>query len=377
MSQRPMIVKLNTQVCERTGCKNCKSRKVKCDERKPACSNCVKRQIDCDFMDFGSPVSGPSSTPGLESACSLNMRDLELLHNYSTSTYRTLSEDLAMREFYRVSVVQVGLGCDYIMRALLAISSLHLALHRPHLKSHYQSMAMTQHQLASRVAIPLMSEVTPESAQKLFLFSTLTVYYALAGPRRSVDDGLLLEEATFPDWVFLSQGPHGLLSQAGAMDQGPLSPIIKHGIMRYELREKSAHLESTAHAQLSELEVSIMRQDLPERLRRIYGIAIAELKKSFSQLQHSQTPYELTDAFVWIYVVAEDLLPLLRAPTQEAVAIFAFFCVLLKALDGQWWLQGWGQHLISRAYALLDDEWRLRIRWPIDEIGWIPLSAFG
>jgi hypothetical protein len=39
---------------------------------------------------------------------------------------------------------------------------------------------------------------------------------------------------------------------------------------------------------------------------------------------------------VWIFEVAEDLLILLRVPTQEAVAIFAFFSVLLKRLEKHW-----------------------------------------
>ena len=81
---------------------------------------------------------------------------------------------------------------------------------------------------------------------------------------------------------------------------------------------------------------------------------------------------DLTDAFIWMYKIANEFFPLLRIPTQEAVAIFAHFCVLLKRLENQWWLNGWADHLISKAYHLLDDEHRLWIQWPIEEIGWLP-----
>lgn len=83
----------------------------------------------------------------------------------------------AIREFYRVSVVQVGFTCDYIMRALLAVSSLHLAHFRPHMREHYQSVAIVHYQAASRTAIPLIPEVSDDTAQLLFLFSVLTTYY--------------------------------------------------------------------------------------------------------------------------------------------------------------------------------------------------------
>jgi hypothetical protein len=82
-----------------------------------------------------------------------------------------------MREFYRTTVVQVGLGCDYIMRAILAVSSLHLAHHRQHMRDHYEAVAITHHQIASQAAIALIPDATPQSTQMLFVFSVLTTYY--------------------------------------------------------------------------------------------------------------------------------------------------------------------------------------------------------
>lgn len=140
------------------------------------------------------------------------------------------------------------------------------------------------------------------------------------------------------------------------------------------LREVPEASDSSAHLPLTELEALIaQRSSSDERLRNIYTASIAELKKSFGQAHANATaPYELIDAFIWVYLVAEDLLPLLRVPTQESVAIFAFFCVLLKKLDGHWWLQGWAEQLIAQAHALLDEEGRLWIQWAVKEVGWIP-----
>jgi hypothetical protein len=59
-------------------------------------------------------------------------------------------------------------------------------------------------------------------------------------------------------------------------------------------------------------------------------------------------------------------------PTQEAVVIFAHFSILLKHHESHWWLQGWAEHLISRAYEILDDEHRSWIEWPMREVGWMP-----
>lgn len=80
------------------------------------------------------------------------MQSLELLHNFTTTTFVTLSDNLVIRDFYRMSAVKIGLQCDYIMRTVLAVSALHLAYHRPETREHYRSLAMTHHQIASRQA---------------------------------------------------------------------------------------------------------------------------------------------------------------------------------------------------------------------------------
>ncbi|KAI0427786.1 hypothetical protein F5Y09DRAFT_333106 [Xylaria sp. FL1042] len=350
----------------RLGCKTCKSRKIKCDEQKPACSNCIRHHVDCDFI-----ASTAQSVPS-RVFLDLNMDHLELLHNYTTSTYATLSESTVIRDFYRITVVQVGLKCDYVMRALLAISSLQLAYYRPHMREHYQSTAVHHHQIASRVAGNLIPEVSASTVENLFLFSVLTVFYAFGYPRR--DDHLLLAgETDMPSWFLLHQGTRALSELASAQVDGPLAPIFQYGADRWQAREVQRQTTSPVNQHLDRLQTSIERSEPDEGLRKTYINAIAELRKSFLSMDCERGHgYEVTDIFVWVFQVSDDLVPLLRAPTQSAVTILAFFCVLLKGLKSQWWLHGWADHLIAKSYALLDREHRLLIQWPIEEIGYIP-----
>ncbi|KAH7029763.1 uncharacterized protein B0I36DRAFT_385142 [Microdochium trichocladiopsis] len=362
----------------RLGCQNCKSRKIKCDEARPSCSNCKRREVTCDFTIRGTPQ------PSL-SASGLNMTDLELLHNYTTTTYLTLAADLTMREFYRTTIVQIGFDCDYLMRAILAVSSLHLAHHRREKQDHYQAQAIVHQQTASEAAMPLLSNADSGSARKLFLFTIMTNYYALGWPR-TPSDRLFLGTSGFPEWIYFLRGTKSLIELAGVPESGPLQPLFAHSIDRYVLREGPAASTSPAHAALGELGAIIAsrpRVAANEYLARTYATAIAELKKSFGQAELARSsnnicaagPYEMTDAFIWVYIVAEDLLPLLRVPEREAVAVFAYFCVLLGRLEGHWWMQGWGLQLMAQAYEILDEEARLWISWAMDEMGFVPPSA--
>ncbi|KAI0391132.1 hypothetical protein F5Y17DRAFT_24859 [Xylariaceae sp. FL0594] len=393
----------------RLGCKTCKSRKIKCDERRPACGNCIRHNVTCDFVETSAAaaaaaIASPSYAP---SPLSLNMEQLELLHNYTTSTYATLSESPVIRDFYRITAVQMGLECDYVMRSLLAVSSLQLAYYRPHMRDHYRSTAVHHHEIASRMAASLIRDLNASTVENLFLFSALTVFYAFGSPRRDAEQLRLVGESEIPSWFFLHQGTRALSDLARRQSGGGrLAPLFQHGAYCCQAREEASSFTftststststsmstSTARQQLDRLQASIERSEPDAALRSTYAYAVSELRKSFVAMEECRcghghghgrgrgrgrgetSAYEVTDIFVWVFLVGDDLVPLLRRPepTQNAVAILAFFCVLLRALRSQWWLNGWVEYLMAKSYALLDSEHRLWIQWPMEEIGYVP-----
>lgn len=90
------------------------------------------------------------------------MVDLELLHNYSTRTYATLSDSLILRDFYRIPAVEYGLRHDYIMHALLTVSACHMAHYRAEQRNYYQGLAVSYHQTATKSARKAALAPTPD-----------------------------------------------------------------------------------------------------------------------------------------------------------------------------------------------------------------------
>ncbi|KAL2274192.1 hypothetical protein FJTKL_03594 [Diaporthe vaccinii] len=322
-----------------------------------------------DLQVTESQGCSPSASPGPSGG--LDMQSLELLHNFTTRTFATLSDSIMIRDFYRVSAVQLGLQCDYIMRAVLAVSALHLAYHRPEMRDHYRSLAMVHHKVASRDAMALMAHSDPSTAEKVFLFSVLTIYFALACPRKG-DGALLVGESGYPEWMFLLQGTRAFIRILGSCVDGHMAPLFNHGADRWLAREPNAEPASRVHEHLDSMRSIIALRQADLDLRSTYLRAIDELAKSFSLFDGVGGGHcDMTDAFVWIFEVVDDLLPLLREPTQESVAIFAFFTVILRRLEKHWWLRGRADHLIAKSYNLLDEEHRLWIQWPLQEIGYV------
>ncbi|KAK0724205.1 hypothetical protein B0H67DRAFT_597958 [Lasiosphaeris hirsuta] len=413
----------------RTGCATCKARKIKCDERHPACLNCISHGAPCPFLTVKtaprrpgkqtpsqlSPIppspscpspscpspSCPSPLPPHPSDADadnppLPFLELELLHNFTTHTYATLAADPAICAFWREVVVSIGLaGCPYITRTILAISALHLAHRRPDRRAHYTTHALLLHRAASRGATALMGSgggggggrsggiASLDDAVNLFLFSMLTIYFGktpsssreqgATHPRRSLPDGsFFIGDAALPDWAFLINGAKSLSAVLGEQGRDTvLAPFLEYGGRRW-----SAQREPDGRSAGGGGEAAGGVEVLRARIREAVGGQPALL----ATYGHAgEGPRDVLDAMLWLWEVSDSLVPLLKsdpardlAPAQEAVAIFAHFCILLKHHESHWWLQGWGDHLISRAYDILDAEHRSWIEWPMREIGWVP-----
>lgn len=119
------------------------------------------------------------------------MLDLQLMHDFTNSTYATFSRHQVIRSFWKGPLVAMALQCDYLMRALLATSALHITHNMPEEKEFYVSTALTYHRAASREAVVLLADIKKESAEELFMFSILTIvigktlfesFYSTANP---------------------------------------------------------------------------------------------------------------------------------------------------------------------------------------------------
>lgn len=246
---------------------------------------------------------------------------------------------------------------------------------------------------------------------------------ALGCPRK--EDATLLEGSIFPQWLFLSGGIDPIIKTLDPRNyEGPLKPFFAYGISRARLVMGEAKDDNPDSPLLSGLQASINKACASEpQLLYVYNKAISQLRhvlRLIMPAQHGRAPtaaaaavmagagldaavmdldgadggagegasaeadrnppqrlgksLDSGDIFITIWMVARDFLPLLRGPDarQEAVAIFAHFLIILKKLEPQWWSDGWPEHLIERIWEMLDQEHRLWIQWPVEELGWVP-----
>ena len=305
-----------------------------------------------------------------------------------------------LRNLWRINVPQVGFSNGFVMRSIFALSALHMSLFSPTRRDFYLNVARSEHGAALREIVPLLSHVTADNCAAAYIAAALTFLYAWAVPRQR-GDLFVVNKSGAVEWVVLIQGVRSI-SEAWRteLSSGPFGPMFRLGGSRIEgvgMRySKSAAWQSTnEHIQLSYLAATAVCAASNAQVAKVYQQSIHNLEMCFcavfcssnnlSMIQddgvdsttkaigQSISPAGLTsNMYSWLYKMDDKFIDLLKQNDPVTLVIFAHFCVLLKFLSSCWWMQGWSTHLLQEVWRLLDDEHRLWIRWPIEEIGWKP-----
>ncbi|PYH78803.1 hypothetical protein BO82DRAFT_341731 [Aspergillus uvarum CBS 121591] len=214
------------------GCRRCKQRSVKCDEKRPACSHCIKRQEICHYAASGpwiwtqqsmqiahasslktsaaaasksdptlnlhppDPMTRPAnhqdprlmvSLPPSPPLINTSLHHHPLFLNWTTSTCHSIARTPIDRRIWQTVIPQQALRCPYLLHGLLAISSLHLALQQPisPTQHHHTSSLITAAEHHQSAAITLLMQALPSTTNRkttTFALSCLLIGFAFAFP---------------------------------------------------------------------------------------------------------------------------------------------------------------------------------------------------
>ncbi|KAF5607461.1 2-dehydropantoate 2-reductase [Fusarium pseudoanthophilum] len=303
------------------------------------------------------PTSSPQA-PGV--APNLGLLDLELMHNFCTSTYATLSNDVTVRDLWRVRLVRLCLKCDYAMLAILSVSALHLSHFSTERKELLRERAIVYHNQALSIAAPFIDAYDNANAQELFAFSILTIYYSFAQTPQK-------EDGPYPPWVVFINGCASFASLGNStLSLGPFSALLSKARRRFKIRERVFEVDY-----VQQLKACIDETITDPVQRSIYQDTLRALNQTFGVFYETDGEKDLVDIFSWT-VPAKAFFEFVADEEPEALVVLSYFCVLLHKLPSQWWLSGWVNHIMTRIYASVGEKYLPYLVWPMEEIGWIP-----
>ncbi|KAK6206389.1 hypothetical protein QIS74_13560 [Colletotrichum tabaci] len=381
----------------RLGCVFCKRRKIKCDEKRPACTQCAKRSLRCVYISYVDqynvkndssehPDATPTSSLPVEVRhASLEVQDFQLFHHFCSFTAPSFTPDKEKQAFWNMTVPQLSFKHPFLLHAILAIAGLHL----DHIEKQrlcprplwYGAQATRHWEAALRLATPRLLEMNSDSYAAHYLFATITCLHTIAvGPQEG--KFLLFNDNAAPsDWIVFFRGMRSIQDTRDLLDreddEWALAFILSEVDLEAVDTDGALPFASEGLEELQGfLEEYVISQD-PGRqsyleafrlLKSCYSLVFSERDRSFRGSAHV--------IFAWLYQVSDQYLKLLEEREPRALIIFAYFVVLVKQMESGWMWTRWPGHLISGVWQSLPPRWKIKIRWPMVRVGWLPSSSW-
>ncbi|KAJ0416478.1 C6 zinc finger domain protein [Aspergillus carlsbadensis] len=336
------------------GCDQCKQRRIKCDEVRPACGSCRKKTLACVFKSVGPALASNHSNLATDIArhdqpSALPLRDLELMHHWHTATVDTLASAKPLQDVIRVAMPHEGLRYPFLMHSVLAVAAVHLAHSTPaDRRQGYLETAMMHHNRSLTLCAPFVKNITRQNCHALFAFSCLVPIFVFA----SQTSRLSPRAQTLADVVEtlkLMRGISSVVDQARPwIEEGPMHPVLRVGKFHHpsEVDEQHAH---SLYSKLQLLEESLPAAPMTAESCTPRDIPRDAVKWLLDMLRLYMDTGDSRALMAWPVVIDASYFDLLLQKERISVLILGLFGSSLQVHPQRWWLDGTGQGLIALA----------------------------
>ncbi|KAF5587637.1 cutinase transcription factor 1 beta [Fusarium subglutinans] len=283
------------------------------------------------------------------------LTDLELMHQYSTSTYLTLPRADELRQIWQIELPRLSLSHFYLLHQVLSVSAFHLASLHPD-RSDY-AICASQHQnkaiagLRSAVAC-----ITEESCVEIFLSSSLLGIGAFAGlgahnagqqPR--IDDLL--------DVFVLIRGMNDILNR--------YEPLLKESRIAYLfVLGNQAGSTPLLDATLAQLRQIVIPDGFEDEALSICQESIASAITWIERHTGTTAAPDERIAMTWCLSVSPEFLDLIRQRHPVALCVLAHYCVVLDRVGrSQWFMRNWGKPVLQDIRNEMEPQWSSMLQW--------------
>uniref|UniRef100_A0A0D2XSR6 Zn(2)-C6 fungal-type domain-containing protein n=1 Tax=Fusarium oxysporum (strain Fo5176) TaxID=660025 RepID=A0A0D2XSR6_FUSOF len=314
----------------RSGCRECKRRKVKCDERLPSCFNCARRGMTCSLTPsqpspqniepvrrdgIDNTVTNPSpdalSVAGIWTApmpgASLDFQDhgLELMHHYSAITANTLALRLDMQHIWRMVLPEMSYNASFLSHGLLSVAALHKAHLLPARRDKYLDLAAYHQTRGMEGFRSIFSSIGEKNWHPAFCFSSTIVIYAFSPAGRTED-------------------PMKDILQIFVLIRGIRSSLLGSG---RNLTETPFSAWANGIWIVGENDVASYEAD--------YEFASLQLRKSAILIAHAGSQAEIGMVMFFPYVISASVMSDIQANDPCALVLLSYFAVLLSLVEQQ------------------------------------------
>ncbi|KAH6604110.1 hypothetical protein Trco_007556 [Trichoderma cornu-damae] len=400
----------------RSGCQNCKARKVKCDESRPTCRSCKLREADCVYIyprkahissgATSSPWESPESQrsthlvkPATSSTSIVNISstssflfsapilslagkyriqsptiptellycptgmdnaDMKALWFYATQTCGSFSTppNEEHRSIMRSLLVRYGSESPFLMDSIFALSSLHMQ----HLNQQFDAQrALTYRVKALAGYRKAIEEAKPADFPALLANSLLLT--ALSSSNFREQDG---NDLFIIDWLVIWKGivlVIGLVSKPILLESGMKELFFRPPI---DLDKATPFIPN----QLLLMASTIRPSDPEYAYRGAYYETLKCMGSLYMDLTSGPSSLMSLRVITIFTYLPREFIDVARMSQPRALVILAYFATFFKLVESEvWWLKGVGDRTIQDICAHIGLEWFDLLQVPCMALG--------
>ncbi|KAH7317600.1 hypothetical protein BKA65DRAFT_514804 [Rhexocercosporidium sp. MPI-PUGE-AT-0058] len=349
----------------RFGCSECRKRRVKCDENEPICGRCVRTRSKCHYPcaesnpkspPLTSNASGtPSSLVAWDSpalSTSFDLFDMTLMHHCVTNTCEHLFNGARQKQVWQHEIPALAASNVILVHGFLAVTAIHCAWKETARRDLYRSRALRHHGLSLPIFQEMVASTSSETAEVIVAYSVLLSIWTYAFPE------IAAEQPSLDDILSTIEVVRGSRRVARLYQE-----VIKESPMR-------VFLDPPLPAPILEDQDSSARQTL-QLLRD--QVDHQSDKNAVQQLQIWLDRYMTGSdynrlAATWMASVEDDYWARLRDHHPDAIVVFAYSALLIRASEHECcWMSGWSGRILRACSDIMSLEVNATINWVYHE----------
>ncbi|KAI0162925.1 hypothetical protein BJ166DRAFT_281124 [Pestalotiopsis sp. NC0098] len=377
----------------RAGCKQCKQRKVKCDEGRPRCRSCTLRKENCVYptpasasastalVRSGKPTSASraarspresspqqsasssSSTPIMVAepmfipAGATDAVDMKMLWFYTAETYHTFNieggRQGAIDTVLRVTIPQLAFESPFLMQTLMGLSALHFkTLQQPvpmDKSAKYRARAFEGYRSS-------IERAQPSDFPALLAGSLLIC---------ALSSEMFREPDTKPlyiiDWMVVWRGIGlivELISPATISSSGLAALFFRPPI---NLNKSQRWVPNNLLYMIEKIGPG----DDDYEHKQTYYEVLRYLGSLYQELETGFSPLMDLRVITFFTFMPRTFIPLAQEHRPRALIIIAHYCAFTKQNLGPWWMKNIGDRQIREICEEVGDTWEPLLRVPL------------
>jgi hypothetical protein len=319
---------------------------------------------------------------GLPSSVGGRRLELELFHQWSTDTYRSLVFQGDDESVWREVIPHTALDFDYLLSAIFAISALHISSMSNSSRSKTYQLAALEYQNLAITSFRVQdSRNSAEISQSMCAFSILHLVLAVAFPSyldRSTGKSSIFDNLTI---IFqLLQGTNSIISTSRtSLLNGPLGNFVRQSShMQAEDMSPNTKLAFEKLRVLRDEEYAAISAEASSRFEaaNIYESTSKAIEKLEVCFGLRSAGNKLVMCFRWFATLDAGFVKRIDDRDPLALLITMHWAILLADIGREkWWARSSGKSLVAEISGILSSrkqEWLPIISMVHREVGLPP-----